>query len=112
MKSKKKRTGIVYSTNPDFNYVYEEENQPETLNPNEQNLKISIDRKHRGGKTVTLIEGFTGIEEDLIKLGKLLKSKCGVGGSVKDKKIIIQGDNISKVADILNNLNYNIKIIK
>ncbi len=82
--NKKKRKDVVYSTNPDFNFDYEEDEEFDTLPPNEQTLKVLIDRKARKGKEVTLVAGFVGSEEDLKDLGKMLKQKCGVGGSVKD----------------------------
>ncbi len=112
MNAKKKKTGIVYSTDPDFQYSYNEDKQDVTLPPEQQNLKILIDKKHRGGKIVTLVHGFVGNEEDLKELGKLLKTKCGVGGSVKDGEVIIQGNHINKVFDILSAQNYKIKTIK
>jgi len=109
MSKKKNKTGIVYSTNPDFQYEYEVEESVETLSPSTQNLRISIDKKHRGGKVVTLVQGFVGNQEDLKNLGKLLKGKCGVGGSVKNGMIIIQGDHKSRILDILSSLNYKVK---
>ena len=80
----KDRLGVVYSTNSDYNYEHNEEEQEDTLAPSQQKLKVALDRKKRKGKSVTLITGFTGTEDDLKSLGKLLKSKCGVGGTVKD----------------------------
>lgn len=90
--SKKQPIGVVYSTNPDYQYQYDEEPEAETLAPEKQRLRVSLDRHHRGGKTVTLVKGFVGTDEDLQALGKILKGKCGVGGSAKDGEIIIQGD--------------------
>lgn len=104
MKPKKKSLadlgGIMYSTNPDF--AYPEEETVETTLPNkQQDLRVSLDRKNRGGKAVTLITGFQGSDEDLQQLGKMLKTKCGVGGSAKAGEIIIQGDFRDKVLDLL-----------
>ena len=109
MKAKNKKTGVVYSTNPDFRYEIEDDGQLETLPPQQQKLRVFTDKKNRGGKLVTLVQGFVGSEEDLKILGKLLKTKCGVGGSSKDGEIIIQGDHVTKVFDILINLQYKVK---
>lgn len=98
---KKKRVDIVYSTNQDFSYDYDDELEEETLDPSEQLLYVSIDRKKRKGKEVTLVEGFVGSSGDLKDLAKILKSKCGVGGSAKDGEILIQGNFKDKVAEIL-----------
>ncbi len=98
----KERLNIVYSTNPNFEYETEGDEEPQrTPDKSEQNLRVSIDRKNRGGKVVTLVTGFKGTEEDLKTLGKLLKSKCGVGGSAKDGEIIVQGDFKAKVIELL-----------
>lgn len=105
-KSKKNRSGIVFSTNPDFEYQYGEEETTETLAPNQQVLRVFIDRKQRKGKEVTLITDFKGTEEDLKDLGKFLKSKCGVGGSVKNGEIMIQGNHREKIMQLLKEKGY------
>ena len=98
-KNKKKRKGVMYSTNPDFEYEYENQ-EMETLPASKQNLKICID-KHRAGKISVIIKNFVGTTDDLKKLGKLLKTKCGVGGSTKNGEVIIQGNMREKVMEIL-----------
>lgn len=108
-KRDKGRTGVVYSTSQEFEYEYEGGMEEETLPPNEQNLKVMLDKKSRGGKQVTLVEGFVGTDEDLKELGKMLKSKCGVGGTAKDGEILIQGDFREKVLEILQNEGYRAK---
>lgn len=98
--SKKKmndKNGFVYSTDPAFQFQNEDSEATETLPPAQQKLRIRLETKHRGGKAVTLITGFTGKENDLETLGKSLKNVCGTGGSAKDGKIIIQGDQRDKV---------------
>ena len=97
----KARLGVVFSTNPDFNYTTDEEEQVETLAPAKQNLRVWLDRNHRGGKTVTLVKGFVGSDDDLKELAKELKSRCGVGGSAKDGMIIIQGDVRDRLTELL-----------
>ena len=91
------RNGFVFSTDPNFNFQEEKTPAIQTLPLQQQKLKIKLETKHRGGKAVTLVEGFTGKEEDLQTLGKALKNFCGTGGSVKDGEIIIQGDQKEKV---------------
>jgi translation initiation factor 1 len=108
-KRDRNRSGVVYSTNDDFSYQSDDELEQETLPPEDQQLKVMLDKKSRGGKQVTLVEGFTGTEEDLKSLGKLLKSKCGVGGSAKNGEILIQGDFRDKVLQLLKAEGYNVK---
>lgn len=105
----KKRLGVVFSTNPDFKYEEEGVEEPDTLNPSQQNLIVTIDRKGRGGKQVTLVSGFVGTSEDLTDLGRTLKVKCGVGGSAKDGEITIQGDFRDRVVSILKDMGYKAK---
>lgn len=102
----KERLNIVYSTNPDFTYETTQEEEAETLPPTQQRLRVQLDRKNRGGKVVTLVTGFVGNENDLKDLGKLLKSKCGVGGSAKEGEIIVQGDFKQKVFELLKKEGY------
>ena len=101
MGKNKNRVGVVFSTNPEFNYEYEDDGVVETLEPSKQKLTVRIDRHARGGKQVTLVTGFVGTDDDLAELGKKLKSRCGVGGSAKDGEIIIQGDFRDKVIELL-----------
>ena len=105
----KKRLGVVYSTDPDFDYNSQQEEEAETLPPGEQHLKVRLDRKNRKGKTVTLVEGFSGSEEDLKELGRVLKSKCGVGGAAKNGEILVQGDFKERIITILRELGYQAK---
>jgi translation initiation factor 1 len=105
-KNKPDTRGFVYSTDPDFRFENEEEQDQQTLPPAQQKLKIRLDTKHRAGKAVTLIEGFVGSNNDLEQLGKTLKNYCGTGGSVKDLKIIIQGDQRDKVLQWLQKNGY------
>ena len=110
MGKKNKRKGIVFSTNPDFDYSYDDEmDDIETLSPNKQQLKVWIDRKRRKGKEVTLVTGFIGTPEDLKALGKILKTKCGIGGSAKDEEIIVQGNQREKVVTLLLEMGYKAK---
>ncbi|MDE5710816.1 MAG: translation initiation factor [Bacteroides sp.] len=103
----KERLNIVYSTNPDYNYETNEEKEEETtLPPAQHRLRVHLDRKNRGGKVVTLVTGFVGTEDDLKDLGKLLKSKCGGGGSAKEGEIIVQGDFKQKVLELLKKEGY------
>ena len=105
----KSRLGVVYSTNPDFQYETPVEAEAETLPPAMQRLIVSIDRRNRGGKQVTLVTGFVGTSDDLKELGKTLKTKCGVGGTAKDGEITIQGDLRDKVVALLKEMGYNAK---
>jgi Translation initiation factor 1 (eIF-1/SUI1) and related proteins len=97
----KDRLNVVYSTNQDFQYENREEEEPDTLPKEKQNLRIQLDKRNRSGKKVSLITGFIGKNEDMQSLGKLLKTKCGVGGTAKDGEIIIQGDFRTKILEIL-----------
>ena len=105
----KARLGVVYSTNPDFRYETEAETEAETLPPGKQRLLVTIDRRNRGGKQVTLVTGFVGTAGDLKELGKTLKTRCGVGGSAKDGEITVQGDFRDKVVALLKEMGYNAK---
>lgn len=102
--------GFVFSTNDDFDEnEYINEDSQEDLSPEDQRLEAHFSNKGRGGKTVTIIKGFSGPEEELIALGKMLKKKCGVGGSAKNGEIIIQGDDREKIMQILKKEGYNVK---
>ena len=103
----KDRLGVVYSTNADYQFTTEEEEQQETLPKNEQRLRVAIEKNGRGGKVVTIVRGFVGTEDDMKSLGKFLKTKCGVGGSVKDDEIIIQGNLKEIVITLLKADGYN-----
>ena len=105
----KSRLGVVYSTNPDFQYETAAEEEAETLPPGKQRLIVTIDRRNRGGKQVTLVTGFVGKADDLKELGKALKTRCGVGGTAKDGEITIQGDLRDKVVALLKEMGYNAK---
>ena len=102
----KKRLDIVYSTNPDYHFQEEAERREKTLSKEKQLLRISLDKRNRRGKAVTLITGFAGTDDDLQELGKMLKMKCGVGGSAKEGEIIIQGDHREKILGILQKEGY------
>lgn len=103
---RKKRVGVVYSTNPDFSFSDNSKDEASTLPKNQQKLRLSMERAGRGGKTVTVVRGFVGTEEDMNALCKLLKQKCGVGGTVKDGELIIQGDHRERLAEILKKEGY------
>ena len=105
----KKRLGMVYSTNADFQYESGDQEEAETLSPQQQVLYVSLDKKNRKGKKVTLVEGFKGTIDDLKSLAKELKSSCGVGGSVGDKQILIQGDFRDRVITLLQDKGFTVK---
>lgn len=107
--SRKNRKNIVYSTNPDFEYENDEYVEDETLPISEQKLVVSLDRKQRKGKVVTLVQGFVGSFSDLQTLARELKVACGVGGNAKDSDIVIQGDNKAKIVEILNKKGYKVR---
>ncbi|MFY0654225.1 MAG: translation initiation factor [Cyclobacteriaceae bacterium] len=107
----KNRVGVVYSTDDSFDYQDDIDQEEETLMNNQQQLKVMLDKKNRGGKKVTLVSGFVGLTKDINELGKMLKNKCGVGGNVKDREILIQGDHRQKVGDILKKEGYQVKVL-
>lgn len=107
-KKNKNRINVVYSTNPDFKFEQEQEDAASALPPNQQNLKVFLDRIG-GGKLLSRVSGFVGPEEDLVALGKLLKQKCGVGGNTKDGEILVQGDNRDKIVALLTKEGYKVK---
>ncbi len=108
-KNKKDRLGIVFSTNPDFDYEYDDHEEEETLEPSEQHLRVHIEKKGRKGKPVCVVTGFVGSADDLSALAKQLKVKCGVGGSAKDGEIVLQGTMKDKVVKTLVGLGYRAK---
>ena len=110
-KNKQQKIGVVYSTNPEFEFEFEEDKSVETLAPAKQNLRILLDKKARAGKQVTLITGFMGTSDDLEDLAKKLKNLCGCGGSAKDGEILSQGDVREKVLNYLQQQNYKAKKI-
>ena len=103
---RKKRVGVVYSTNTDFDYSEDTQDEAISLPKNQQKLRLYMERAGRGGKTVTIVKFFVGSEDDMVALCKILKQKCGVGGSVKDGKIIIQGDHRQRLLEILKKEGY------
>lgn len=107
----KNREGVVYSTSSDFNYAYQHQEEATTLPPQQQQLRVLLDKSMRAGKQVTLVTGFIGTASDLETLGKMLKSKCGVGGSVKDGEVLIQGDHRDKIVQVLTKEGYKAKRI-
>lgn len=102
----KDRLGVVFSTNPDFAYQDDNQEQVDTLAPGQQKLRLRIEKNGRGGKTVTVVSGFVGKEENLKELARLLKTRCGVGGTCKEGEIIIQGDFKNRIIDILKQEGY------
>lgn len=105
----KARLGMVYSTDPGFKYQTVRDEEPATLAPQAQDLRVWLDRKQRGGKTVTLVRGFEGRADDLAELARMLKQKCGVGGTAKEGEIVIQGDHRDRVVAILTAAGYRCK---
>lgn len=103
---KKRKSRVFYSTNPDYEYIDPNQEEVETIPKEEQRLRVSIEKKGRGGKTVTLIKGFIGTDDDLKDLGKKMKSKCGTGGSAKDSLILLQGDFKLKAIEILKDFGF------
>lgn len=109
---KQKYEGIVYSTDSNFSFEFADTFQSEQTLPTEkQKLRVLLDKKARKGKVVTLVEGFVGSDEDLNELGKLLKQKCGVGGTAKDGEILIQGDFRQKIFELLQQKGYGVKLL-
>jgi len=109
VKKDNSRINIVYSTNPEFQYEHDTNIEPDNIPNNQQNLKVFLDRKHRAGKAVTSVTGFIGKSSELENLGKFLKTKCGVGGTVKDGQILIQGDFCDKIIGLLSSEGYKVK---
>lgn len=107
----KNRQGVVYSTDPNFQYREQGAEEEDALPAAEQHLRVQLDKKSRGGKKVTLVTGYSGPEEDLKALGKMLKSQCGVGGSAKNGEILVQGDFVDRVVKILLDNGYNARKI-
>lgn len=109
-KKQKNNSGLVYSTNPDFKLPNPDNEQTDALQPKQQNLRIWLEKNHRGGKEVSVIRDFIGTEDEMEILCKELKTKCGTGGSVKFGEIIIQGDQRKKMGEILTKLGYKFKM--
>lgn len=105
----KNKLGVVYSTNPDYQYMNPDAEESQTLPNKQQQLRVRIEKNHRGGKTVTVVDGFTGTQNDLELLAKTLKQKCGTGGSAKDGLILIQGEMKERVVKLLNEMGYKAK---
>lgn len=110
MSKNKNKVGVVYSTNPDYQYQYEGDDEiRDTLPPQQQKLHVRMERSGRGGKTVTIVDNFVGRDDDLNALGKTLKVKCGVGGTIKEGQIIIQGDFRERIVALLREMGYPVK---
>lgn len=110
MSKNKNKVGVVYSTNPDYQYQYEGDDEiRDTLPPQQQKLHVRMERSGRGGKTVTVVDNFVGRDDDLNALGKTLKVKCGVGGTIKEGQIIIQGDFRERIVTLLREMGYPVK---
>ena len=110
MSKNKNKVGVVYSTNPDYQYQYEGDDEiRDTLPPQQQKLHVRMERSGRGGKTVTVVDNFVGLDDDLNALGKTLKVKCGVGGTIKEGQIIIQGDFRERIVALLREMGYPVK---
>ncbi len=107
--SKNKPFGVVFSTNPDFDFNTGDDGDEETLSPGDQDLRVHIEKKGRKGKPVSIVTGFIGSAEDLTDLARTLKTKCGVGGSAKEGEIILQGTMKDKVVKVLLALGYGAK---
>ncbi len=105
----KSRLGVVFSTNPEFGYKTEEEEIGTKIPATRQKLIVSLEKRNRGGKKVTIVSGFSGSEQDMEELGREIRSKCGTGGTVKDGEIVIQGDFRDRVVSILCSMSYNAK---
>lgn len=106
MSKNKNKVGVVYSTNPDYQYQYDESQMADTLPADRQKLRVRMERSGRGGKTVTIVDKFVGSDDDLETLAKALKTRCGVGGSAKDGLIIIQGDFRERIVALLQSMGY------
>ncbi len=105
----KNREGIVYSTNPDYSYQFNNASEKETIEPSKQNLRVVTDSKMRAGKIVTLVNGFIGKQDDMESLAKMLKTSCGVGGTAKEGQIIIQGNFKERIIELLTKKGYRVK---
>ena len=105
----KKREGVVYSTDPNFSFQPASSDEAATLPPSQQNLRVFLDKSGRAGKQVTIVSGFVGTPADIGSLTKILKTKCGAGGSAKDAEIVIQGDVRDKLVQVLSQAGYKVK---